>query len=250
MCPHALGRPTTLQHDFMPAIASQLTSTIIIQDMYTSSSATAIFIRGLAIPQTATGEPSCAPPPPDPSFSCVNGVWIGFDIVTTNTSIVISGPTVVYGTVIVPQNASIIFSPPANLSTSQPILNVFGCFMLDGSLNISISNATWPQLVSALNQSQLLLVESSCVMTPSTIPVAIVSQDVNGRVASASIDNVAIGTRFGLLETFQVDSSACASPSSSHTWWIVIIAVLGSVLVICAVVAIVYAVWRRKIYAT
>lgn len=71
--------------------------------------------------------------------------------------------------------------------------------------NISISNDAWNQVVNTLDRQELMLVKSSCIMTSSPLAVP-VNTPYDCRKASATVNNVQVGNRYGLQAVFELDT--------------------------------------------
>jgi hypothetical protein len=167
---------------------------------------------------------------------------------TDNSKVVFSGPTVVIGNVTVLPGSTVVISiPPIGGGTdvitedTKPLLNVSGCFALEGELEVTIDPDTWNSNKEQLNGRQTLLVESSCSIISSSQGLT-VNTPKDCRKTKGVLTQVARSNgRFGLVSSLEVNSSRC------NVWWIVLVSVVGGVLVIVGIIVIVYMVHRKKV---
>jgi alpha-tubulin suppressor-like RCC1 family protein len=264
----SLGRRTSSFFDAVPGPANLLTfpgPMRKITEIHTNQHGSVIVRAALSTstaPQTqpalaphlnvpfATSPPSCIGSAPDPSFTCINGVWtkVGDFVVGgpngTETVIPITGPTVILGNLTIQPGGTITISPPGSIigNSNAPLLNVTGCFVLDGELKIELTEETWKSFKSKLNSKQVLLVESSCLMLSGGAVTQVVTTPKDCRKTSATISDVdRPGGRHGLVSVFNVNRSKC------QTWWIILLSVIGGILVIVSVILIAYQVHQKRI---
>lgn len=163
--------------------------------------------------------PECRPPAPSSAFTCVDGKWYASGPVESNTTIVIASPTVVPGNVTVP---SIIFT------STGGSLTVAGCLNLTtGTITIDLTQGTPKDLPGSVSINQNATCENSLL----DVAVNVKKPESGCKKVNSKVDSTS--TKQSLLVLFNTDKSSC------NNKWIILGAVLGSVVVLGAVAAIV-----------
>ena len=183
-----------------------------------------------SIPPTA---PICPPPPP--GFSCSGGTWVSNGSVTANTSLVITSATViVIGNLTV--NGSLIFASGSTNVTIQ------GCLELVNGSSIVIDLSGGNGGTGNGNQITSISQAEGCPLSLTSVPVG-VKQRKKG-CEKASVKTADASTKNTLVLILSFDKSGC------NTKWIIVGAVLGSiVLIACVVTVVVYTMVQKNKYA-
>jgi hypothetical protein len=184
----------------------------------------------------------------------VDGVWTIVGDVTFGgggtgddgtSTVVLSGPTTVLGNATVPPGSTIVFTIPSSPDgtslhdPTKPLLNVSGCFVLEGDIAIQLDAVTWRSIKSRLNNEQILLLESSCSMISGTISMSVDTPKDCRKTKAKTTQVERPGGRFGLVTTFEVSSKNC------NVWWIVLLSVLCGVIIIVVLILLVYFAWKK-----
>jgi hypothetical protein len=248
----SLARPATdphLNYDPTPRAATLLNfpgpSRRKITQLLTSTAANVVVVRAVRDFSTPSVEPVCVGAQPGPNFYCIEGVWtlIG-DVVVGDPetpTFVVTGPIKVIGNFTVLPGTTVVFKPsPTFGNDASPLVNVSGCFVIEGNVEFEIDPTTWVSLKTKLNGRQILLVESSCSMLNAAI-VYTVKTPKDCRKTTATTESVDRGSgRFGLQTIFKVNGSAC------NRWWIILVSVLGGVLLLVGIIMIIYKVMEKR----
>lgn len=167
------------------------------------------------------------------TVSCVNGVWIVTANLTSssNSTIVITGPTVVQGTVYVPPEATINLNPSSS-NSSSPLLVVNGCVNISGTVTVTVDQTTLTDIQQSGGSRTLNLIQAQCGnftgQLTTTQPGSCHKTSSSGPLVTSN------ATSFGLAVEFIVDSSGCRS----NTWWIILVSVMGGVIIVVACLAL------------
>lgn len=166
----------------------------------------------------------CPLPAPDNSaFLCsANGQWITQGPITLPTLTLPEGQTVVAGDLSL---NSLNFSQGLNSS-----LVASGCISINSSISITLTASELSALSTASLNSTLLQQNPSCA------PVSTGAIDVSSLQPLAPCSKITTTTSSNaatLSVLFTLDSSPCAGPSK--TWWIILAAVLGGVVLLAII---------------
>ena len=177
--------------------------------------------------------PTCPPPPP--GFSCSGITWVSNGSVTANTSLVITSATVtVIGNLTV--NGSLIFASGSTNVTIQ------GCLELVNGSSIVIDLSGGNGGTGNGNQITSISQAEGCPLSLTSVPVG-VKQRKKG-CEKASVKTADASTKNTLVLILSFDKSGC------NTKWIIVGAVLGSiVLIACVVTVVVYTIVQKNRYA-
>lgn len=161
----------------------------------------------------------CRPPAPSSQFTCINGTWYASGPVQSNTTIVIGSPTVVPGNFTAP---TIVFSSTGGSLTVSGCLNV-----TTGTITIDLTEGTPKDAPGSVRVSQNATCENSLL----DVAVDVKKPEASCKKVDSKVDSSS--SRQTLLVLFNTDTSSC------NTKWIILGAVLGSVVVLTAVAAVV-----------
>ena len=274
---NSLGRPISDEvelHDRYFSTPGRATEFVFpgpsrrITEIHATNDGLAVLMRavlGPSVPEEPTAEPTTVPeipptpvsiatcigPSPGPQFVCIGSVWVssgsvvvgGPNSTTDSPKLIISGPTTVIGDVSVqPGSTVVVVLPVSSIGGSDsgiPLLNVTGCFSSSGALELELDKTTWDEEKKKLDGRQVILISSSCDMSSIALSAVKTPSDCRKLKTSTKSEPTSDG-RFSFVATFTVDSSRCS------LWWIVLVAVLGSVLLIVGVVIIVFTILKKK----
>jgi alpha-tubulin suppressor-like RCC1 family protein len=255
-----LGRDSDLPRGTVQEVTFSLSQQISLADslylkLATSPTSGTVFVYNTTLPEvilplgsvppvTNNGQ-ACSPSSPGPSFTCQNGQWVSNGDVTlgsngTSTTITITGPTFINGNLTVPPGTTIqVILPPVG---SQSLLVVNGCVVLDGNVEIQLTEEDL-QLLKDNKDSRTFGLITSTACGIHSVPLGVRSDAKKNKCVkvSGSTETAPSGNRGSTLNAvLAVNSSSC------NRWWIILVSVLCAVVVLSAAGILIWMLIRRK----
>jgi predicted outer membrane repeat protein len=174
--------------------------------------------------QAPDGSAPCPPSSlPQPPFFCDNGIWTSYSTVSTPLLVLPPGTTLVHG------NLSVT---TLSISGLNSFIVTDGCLRVNGSFVVVLSRRDL-ETIKELGDHYSSQISNRTCSQQSSIPVAIESPATSCEIVSASSMTMTTGAIEILFDIQQ--RSSCSH--RTHTWWIVLVAVIGSATIV--IVAIV-----------
>lgn len=176
------------------------------------------------------------PPPSVGTWTCISDTW------ASNTSISSGDPIEIGHNVAVEGNLT---APTIVISHSDTLVNVTGCIETI-SLQLNLTSQDLTELIVNKITNRALLIQNGENCPPiSSLPVTLLSAPCGSTLLSTS-NTSPPSTLTVLFDTPILSGSSCGPVKSSSTWWIVLVSVIDSFLVLAVVAMVIYTVWRKK----
>lgn len=191
-------------------------------------------------PQPPPVDPATLPPGLNLTCSWVSPtqkVWlvVGNLQLTPSSPLVVSGPLTIQGDLVENGGLTLV----AQGRGVVPTLNVTGCVSIVSSVSVQVTPKQLASMAKSGSKESQMIMESGCPIDKGAQLVATkVSSKTCRKVTSTSQTSSSPNTgRSQLTVLFNVNSSAC------NTWWIILVAVIGGIIVLGAIgIVIAYAV--------
>lgn len=161
-------------------------------------------------------------------FHCVNGVWTSLS--TINVQIItISHYVVINGSLFVEE--SIVFSD------LQSTIIVSGCVQINGSISLTLTSADIEKILKGDTTTGELFRSTHCGLSNLNGKEVQLNQDGKKRCEKITAATKTTQDGKGLVAIMKIDKSSC-NESGSNLWWIILVAVVCSVVLIAIIVLI------------
>jgi hypothetical protein len=168
----------------------------------------------------------CTTASPGPSFVCIDGIWQSY-LPVSNVTLTLTGVVVVNGDVSV--GGDVIVEGGGSLIST-------GCVVINGSVIISLTQEEIDAIITAGGRN-VALVQAACGDLRGQVLLVAPSPQDSCKSLTVATQETSGTSSYTLSGLFQV-SDTCGKDKKSNLWWIILVSVLGSVILLAIIIAL------------
>jgi hypothetical protein len=200
-------------------------------------------------PSTPSGPPSapsqtpvsvtCTGNAPFSNCQCISNVWrcSGSQVVNASAPVAVTNPISIEGDLIVNDPDVLVISIGDLDSTNfgKAVITVSGCVSLLQPITLELNKKAVNAVPTGIDGQEVQILESSCRQPAQTELLRVTQKERQCRkISNQPMESTTDSGRAGISVIFRVQSSTC------NYWWIILVSVLGSTIVVVALVLVVF----------